>query len=357
MTLSDYLPHPPQRIAVLRAIKLGDLLCAVPAFRALRRAYPDAHIALISLPWAAEFVTRYSDYFNEFILFPGWPGLPEQPLDVAQSVTFLQEMQARQWDLMFQMQGNGTLVNAMLTLCGAKAVVGFHPAHYPERFFPNPELFAPYPENEHEVKRWVRLMEFAGISPQGYELEFPITEQDRAGAQQILRAVGIETATDHAQNRYAILHAGGISGRRWPAANFANVGDALAEQGFTIVLTGTATEQSLIETVQATMHHPAVSIAGKTDLGTLAAVLEGASVLVSNDTGVSHVAAACHAPSVVIFTSAKPSEWAPLDTARHRVILEPEATTERVMAEVTSLLNDQYIRITSPVSTPSTLLR
>lgn len=343
----------PQRIAVFRAIKLGDLLCAVPAFRALRRAYPNAHIALISLPWAKEFVERYSEYFDEFIVFPGWPGLPEQPLDVAKSVTFLQEMQARQWDVVFQMQGNGTLVNAMLTLFGAKAVVGFHPSNHPERFLPHPELFMPYPEKEHEVKRHVQLVEFVGIPAQGLELEFPITEQDRANARQVLETAGIiyentldkETKQGKTTNGYVCLHAGGISGRRWPESRFAEVGDALAEQGYSIILTGTAAEEPIIKTVQGFMRHSSVSIAGKTDLGTLAAVLDGSAVLVSNDTGVSHLAAACHAPSVVIFTSADPAEWAPLDRERHRVVLEKDATTERIMGEVSGLLSHQTISI------------
>lgn len=330
---SNKLPVSSQRIAVFRAIKLGDLLCAVPAFRALRRAYPGAHIALIALPWAQEFVQRFSAYFDEFIEFPGWPGLPERPLDVARSVQFLAEMQARQWDVAFQMQGNGTLVNAMLTLFGARAVVGYHPVNHPERFLPHPDLFAPYPEREHEVKRWVELMRFAGIPAQGYDLEFPITADDRTRARQCLKQQGVQS-----NDRYVVLHAGGISGRRWPESHFANVGDALAERGFTIVLTGTSAEAPIIETVRSRMHHSTVSLAGQTDLGTLAAALDGAAVLVSNDTGVSHLAAACHVPSVVIFTSADPAEWAPLDAVRHRVVLENDATTERVMAEVTDLL-------------------
>ncbi|RIV17782.1 glycosyltransferase family 9 protein [Fibrisoma montanum] len=334
------LPASPQRIAVLRAIKLGDLLCAVPAFRALRQAYPDAHIALIALPWAREFVERYHHLFDEFITFPGWPGLPEQPLDVAKSVAFLQEMQTRQWDLVFQMQGNGTLVNAMLTLFGAKAVVGYHPTNHPERFLPYPELFMPYPDKEHEVKRHVRLMEYVGIPAQGYQLEFPITPQDRAKAGAILTAVGVvlNLETRKPTTSYVCIHAGGVSGRRWPEHRFADVADALAGQGYTIVLTGTTAEEPIIQRVQGLMRHPSVSIAGQTDLGSLAAILDGAAVLISNDTGVSHLAAACHAPSVVIFTSADPAEWAPLDRERHRVVLEKDATTERMLAEVEDLL-------------------
>ncbi len=327
--LTEHLGQPPERIAVFRAIKLGDLLCAVPAFRALRRAFPHAHIALISLPWASEFVNRYADYIDEFIAFPGWPGLPEQPLDLGKTVAFLTAMQARNWDVVVQMQGNGTLVNAMLALFGAKFMAGYYPVGHPEQTIGDHTFLMPYPQLEHEVKRHVHLMAFLGIPTQGYELEFPISAEDNQIAQQVLN--------DHqlTLNRYVCIHAGGISGRRWPESQFARVGDALAAKGYGVVLTGTTAEESTIEAVRQQMRYPSVSLAGQTPLGALAAVLKGTAVLVSNDTGVSHVAAACQVPSVVIFTSADPAEWAPLDQVRHRVVLEAAATNAQVVIDET----------------------
>lgn len=321
------LPISPQRILVFRALKLGDLLCAVPAFRALRRAYPDAHIALLSLPWAADFVRLFPAYFDEFIAFPGWPGLPEQELDPARTAAFLADMQARKWDLALQMQGNGTFVNAMLMLFGAKTTAGYFPKNNPEQLMDNPSLWMPYPEQEHEVKRHVQLMEFMGLQSTGYDLEFPPTPA----------SVALPNVLTNLDRPYVCIHAGGISGRRWPESQFAQVADKLAYQGFVIVLTGTQAEKPIVQRVQATMQQPVIDLAGQTDLPTLAAVLRHSALLVSNDTGVSHLAAACHVPSVVIFTSADPAEWAPLNTERHRVVRESEANPERVVLEALSL--------------------
>ena len=325
--LTQHLGYTPRRIVVFRALKLGDLLCAVPAFRALRRAYPDAHIALLSLNWATEFVDLFSDYFDEFIAFPGWPGLPEQPVDPDRTVAFLADMQAQQWDVALQMQGNGTFVNPMLSLFGARVLTGYFPQDQPEQRMGDSTLWMPYPQRTHEVKRHVQLMTFLGLESTGYELEFP----------QTLPSDSIPAALQALHQPFVCLHAGGISGRRWPEAKFAEVANRLADKGFTIVLTGSLAEQPITQNVQQHMRHPAVDLTGQTTLRTLAAVLRRATLLVSNDTGVSHVAAACHVPSVVIFTSADPAEWAPLNNKRHRVIREADADPARVADEALRL--------------------
>src|SRR5262245_37572888 len=116
----------PARVVILRALQLGDLLCAVPAFRALRAALPDAEIVLVGLPWARVLVERFPHYLNGFREFPGYPGLPERPAQVERIPAFLTAMQAERFDLVLQMHGSGPFVNRLTVLFGARRCAGFY---------------------------------------------------------------------------------------------------------------------------------------------------------------------------------------------------------------------------------------
>lgn len=301
----------PQRIAVFRALQLGDMLCAVPALRALRAAAPRSHITLIGMPWAQSFVERFGKYIDELLVFPGFPGLPEQPAQIAALPRFLEEAQRRRFDLAIQMHGSGRLSNPIAALLGAKRIAGFYEAG---QYCPDPELFMPWDEAEHEVLRFVRLMTSLGIASQGDALEFPLADADYES----LRASHDRLPVPGA---YACVHPGArLPSRRWLPQRFAEVADRLAADGLQIVLTGSADERDIVQAVRSAMRAPALDLCGKTSLGALAALIAQARLVVCNDTGISHVAAALATPSVVVCCGSDPQRWAPLDSIRHRVV-------------------------------------
>lgn len=322
--------RPIQTIAILRALYLGDLLCSVPAWRALRAAVPEAHIALIGHPWAKSFVPRFHRYLDEWIEFPGFPGLPEQPVAPAAIPSFLSDLQRRRFDLVLQMHGNGRYANAVVALLGAGMTAGFV---VPGDFCPDPTRYMAYPDTIPEVHRHLRLMEFLGIPLCGTELEFPLTAADERAFDALPAAATLRAAP------YVCVHPGGRGVlRRWPPDRFARVADELADKGFQIVITGTADEAAPADAMQRMMRTRPIDLVGRTDLGTLGVLLSRARLLVANDTGVSHVAAALRVPSIIVVTGSDPVRWAPLDRERHRVHVGAEATVEAVLSDADALL-------------------
>jgi ADP-heptose:LPS heptosyltransferase len=305
----------PRRIVVLRALYLGDLLCATPALRALRKRFPRAEITLIGLPWAQALVDRL-DSVDRLLAFPGYPGLNEAPYDAARTAAFLADARAARYDLAIQMHGDGGVSNGFVAALGAQTTLGYRPDERPDERL---TWSIPYGAITHEVERWLGLAALLGSPTDDRRLECPVTPADRDEAAALLAA-----ATDYAPGAGPLvgLHVGAKdAARRWPVERFAALGDALAERcGATIVLTGSAGEQPLTAAVCAAMNAPALDLAGRTSLGGLAALIERLDLLVTNDTGASHVAAARGVRSVVLFGPSRPEQWAPLDRARHCVI-------------------------------------
>lgn len=305
-------------IAVFRALFLGDLLCALPALRALRLAAPRACISLIGLPWAKDFAARYRAYVDDFIAFPGLRGSPEGYGGARALRGFLREVRARRFDLAIQLHGSGAGSNRVVARFGAAQLAGFHP---PDQDAPGAG-FLPWRDHEHEVQRWLCLVQHLGAQPAGAALDWPVYPADRREAQLLLRALRLH------RGAYVCVHPGArLASRRWPAQRFAAVCEALAAGGWNVVLTGSGGEaplvRSVFEQVPGSLHARVREACGRTSLGALGALVEGARLLVSNDTGLSHVAAALGTPSVVVSSGGDARRWAPLDGARHRVLWQP----------------------------------
>ena len=337
-------------IAVIRALALGDMICAIPALRALRARFPDAHIALIGLPWAEEIVRRFPAYLDELIPFPGFPGIPEVAVDPRRVTAFLTEMQDRGFDLAVQLQGNGLVINEFVAMLGAERLAGFVPAGLgPPRDRPG-DTWVEYPATGHEVDRLLRLTTGLGAAPDD-QLEFPVTDEDRAPAARLLSVGGVGAV---GERPIAIIHPGGSRPeRRWPAGRFAAVADTLAGEGLTIVLTGTDGEAAATAAVAAAMRNPVVDLTGRTSLGELAGLIEIARLVIANDTGVSHLAGAIGTDSVTVFSASDRERWAPVGSPRN-VAVGPgvaEGETGRVdvpvadvVAAARDLLSDRTVR-------------
>jgi ADP-heptose:LPS heptosyltransferase len=118
------------------------------------------------------------------------------------------------------------------------------------------------------------------------------------------------------------LHPGATDPRRrWPALRFAAVGDAIASAGARVIVTGSADEAELVGEVLDQMHCPAEGLAGQLSLGALVGVLARCAVVVSNDTGPRHLAAAVGTATVGIFWCGNLINVGPLTRALHRPLI------------------------------------
>ena len=261
------------RLVVLRALGLGDLLTAVPALRALARAFPAHERVLLAPAALAPVVELLGDATYALHQVDGVRTLPAALPPIA-----------RDADVAVNLHGRGPQSTALLSAAQPRALVAFGRQ-------------AAWRDGEHETARWCRLLEAAGIEadPGDLDLAPPAEPTPYPGA--------------------TVIHPGAAApARRWPAARWAAVGRELAGP---VVVTAGPGEEPLARAVARAAG--ATVFAG--DLRGLAALVAGAARVLCADTGVAHLATALGTPSVVLFGPTPPAQWGPPpERTRHRVL-------------------------------------
>jgi len=307
------LPAPPRKVALLRASRIGDFLCATPAFRALRHALPGAEITMITLPILRDLVER-SPHLDRFVAFPGFPGVAEQFFDARRATACFAAMQAEQFDLAIQMQGSGVYANPFTLLLGARVTAGFiRPEDGPGRL----DAALPIPARGSEVRRVLALTTFLGAPMRGEATEFPLRPADHHAAEETLS--GMEAPIIG-------LHAGARDrARRWPSERFTAVATALhARHGGSVALLGDAEAAPASAQIAQALRvngAPCRDLTGVTALPVLGAVIARLALLITNDSGPAHIAYALAAPSVTIYGGANPEAYGPPPGAPHRLAI------------------------------------
>jgi ADP-heptose:LPS heptosyltransferase len=257
---------------VLRALGLGDFLTGVPALRAIRRARPDHEVVLAAPDVLAGLVPLAGAVDR---LHPT-PSLEEFSYDAHP-------------DVAVNLHGRGPRSHRALAGCRPRELVAFATA----------DLGVAGPRwrpAEHEVRRWCRLVaETWSVTADPAELL--LDRPDRPPPPP-------DTVVVHPGAAYPA--------RRWPVARFAAVARRLDRAGLRVVVTGSGAERPVAAEVcaRAGLTDEAM-LAGRTDLPGLAALVAGARLVVTGDTGVAHLASAYRTPSVVLFGPVPPALWGP----------------------------------------------
>lgn len=300
--LLAHLPRPPRKVAVLRASRLGDFLCAVPALRALRQALPEAELVVITLPLLADLVVR-SPCADGFVAFPGYPGIAQQFFDPRRALDFFRRMQREHFDLAIQLHGSGVYANPFTLMLGAACTAGFvRPGDDASLL----DASLPWPEHGHEAHRLLALARFLGAPSQGDALAYPLFPSDHANAQALLAGL---------PQPIIGLHAGANDARRrWPLERFVEVARTLHRHaGGSLVLLGAATVAEEAAVLEARL--PGCrNLVGRSRLGPFGALLTRLALFITNDSGPAHVAYALRTPTITLYRAGGRERYGPLGT-------------------------------------------
>jgi heptosyltransferase-2 len=300
------MSHELQRILVRGTNWLGDAVMTTPALRRLRASFPAAHIALLATPRTAG-LFEGSPFINEIIPYR------RKEDGVAAFWRAVRELRARRFDaaLLFQ---NAFEAALLARLAGVPWRIGYamhgraalltHRLHHDAAH-----------RNRHQVHDYLDIVEAAeqacGVSRESSERLASLTA---SAAQQQAAAVLLERWRLSERPLIAFNTAATNSRAKcWPVENFAALADRLTvECKARILLIGTMAERANAESVIAQMQQArAINLAGETTMGELIGLLAACDLLVSNDTGPAHVAAALGTPTLTLFGPTNEFETAP----------------------------------------------
>ena len=296
------------------------MLCVVPLLRALRTRYPGSHIALLASPVNFDVMVG-NRHINEVIKFDKNEFLRGKGGSLLRFPGFIRRLRKNRFDIAVVPSTVSTSFTSDLIafLCGAAVRIGAgsiqgdaNPSAF---FFTHPRVLDWRGRKDyHQVRRNMDIWpeEFPGDIDLATEIT--LTEVELAGGKSLLLNLSRGSA------RVIIYHPGaGKVPNRWPAGLFARLADELhgTVQASTVITAGPMDDGPVGAMVSA-LHTPYQLIKNQ-PIRQVASAIRYADLVVSNDTGIMHVAAAVGTPVLSLFGPTDPGEWAPTGK-RHRYI-------------------------------------
>lgn len=298
-----------ERIAVLRANSIGDFVLVLPALQALRAAYPSARITYLGSSWHPDLLAGRPGPWDRVIALPGPPGVGGEDVtkDSPQVREFLAGQRRERYDLAVQLHGGGGSSNRFVSGLGARLTAGSRDVGAPPL-----DRWTPYSHYQHEVHRFLEVVGLVGAVPVELEPSLAVTGTDRAAAAELLGDL---------TRPLVAIHPGATDPRRrWPPASFAAVARALADRGALVALVGSgADDEKAAAAIAADLPVPPLDLVGRLSLGAMLGVLERCRLLVGNDSGPRHLAAAVGTATVGIYWCGNLINAGPITRRRHPV--------------------------------------
>jgi lipopolysaccharide heptosyltransferase I len=293
------LTTPPRRVLIIKPSAIGDVVHALPVLNLVRRRWPDAHVAWLVTPACAGLLDDHPQ-LNEVIRFErkrfgqGW----KNPSAAMGLFRFARQLRSKQFDLVIDLQGlfrSGWL--AWQTRAPLR--IGFANAREMAPLFYTHRVPIDTPE-QHAVDRYLAVSDALGCGRGPVEFHFaPTREEDRRAVAHLLK--------DDASPYAALLPGTNWPTKRWPVEHFASLVAPLRERfGLRTVVAGSSADRAFASRIPG-----AIDVTGATSLPQLVALLQGASVVVANDSGPMHIASALGRPLVTPYGPTSPIRTGP----------------------------------------------
>lgn len=285
----------PRRVLLIKPSALGDIVQSLPVLSSLRQRWPQAAFAWVVNDSFVGLLENHPD-LERVLPFPrrrGWSRLPSL---IAQ---------LRGYDLAIDLQGLFRSA-ALAWLSGAPRRLGFRHSREGAWLAYTDLLDTPVKQTPAVLANWSAAQALGCTgSPPAIRLGITAAHHERVAA--LLAGVPRPLIAVHAGASWET--------KRWPATHFAALLHSARERfGAGVVVVGGPGEETIAAQLPAD-----VNLVGRTDLLTLAAVLQSAQVMLSNDSGPMHLAAALGTPVVAPFTCTSPLRAGPYG-AGHRVV-------------------------------------
>ncbi len=311
-----------QRILCVRLDSLGDVLMTTPALNALKHSNPHRTLTLLTSHSAAR-VAPMLPMIDEVLAFDApWMKATqhERPWSEPESTrAIIDQLRRHAFDaaVLFNVFSQNPLPAAMLChLAGIPRCLSYcreNPYQLVSHWIPEPERTT---ATRHEVERQLALVAEVGAVTDDTRLNVIVPTEAQQQIIQLLADAPIDP-----QRPWIVVHPGASApSRRYPVELFARVIERLQEENLTVILTGLVEEEPLVRHLQSLVSRPVVSLAGLTTLAQMAALLERASLLIANNTGPVHLAAAVGTPIVDLYALTNPQHgpW----QVEHRLLYE-----------------------------------
>ena len=296
----------------VRLDSLGDVLMTTPAIRALKESLPGRRVTLMTSPAGAA-VARLVPEVDEVLVYEApWMKATAPRVDSRPEYEMADELRARRFDaaVVFTVFSQNPLPAALLChLADIPLRLAFcheNPYQLLSYWVKDPE---PAGEIRHEVRRHLDLVATVGARTADERLSLRVRPEVGAAVAERLGRLGIDRTRP-----WAVVHPGASApSRRYPPDGYAEAARRLVtEDGWSVVFTGGAGERELVAEIRARMVAPSHALVGELTLEELAALIGLAPIVISNNTGPAHIAAAMGTPVVDLYALTNPQHtpWA-----------------------------------------------